>query len=123
MGRSLGTVITDSFLGGSGLSGIPAYIGPAQHISPWSASPAGIMQFLLINVIDCLAISLSLYLLAVFRDNRGRRGLPYPPGPPSRPIIGNLLDVLKAKGAPWVTYTEMSKKYGRRNILVTLHSG
>jgi len=70
------------------------------------------MQFLLINVINCLAISLSLYLLVVFRDYRRRRGLPYPLGPPSWPIIGNLLDVPKAKEAPWIKYAEMSKKYG-----------
>jgi hypothetical protein len=83
------------------------------------------MQFSLINIIDCgLAISLFLYLLAVFRDYRRRRGFPYPVGPPSWPMIGNLLDVLKAKEAPWITYAEMSKKYGRRNILVTqVHSG
>ena len=82
------------------------------------------MQFLLINVIDCLAISLFLYLLAAFRDHRARRGLPYPPGPPSRPIIGNLLDVPKAKEAPWIKYAEMSKKYGRRQNLVTqVYSG
>jgi hypothetical protein len=82
------------------------------------------MQFSLINVIDCLAISLSLYLLADFRDHKRRRGLPCPLGPPSWPIIGNLLDVRKAKEAPWITYAEMSKKYGRRNIFVTqVHSG
>ena len=77
------------------------------------------MQFLLINVIDFLAISLSLYLLAVFRDHRRQRGLPNPLGPPPLPIIGNLLDVLKAKKTPWVAYAEMSKKYGRHDILVT----
>lgn len=87
----------------------PWFIVP--HISPKSSSPVGIMQFLLIDVIDCLAISISLYLLAVFRDRRRRRGLPYPRGPPPWPIIGNL-DVPKAKGAPWITYAEMSKKYG-----------
>jgi hypothetical protein len=91
---------------------------------PRSASPAGIMQFLLIHIVDYLAISLSLYLLAVFRDHRRRRGLPYPPGPSPRPIIGNLLDVPRAKEAPWIMYAEMSKKYGRRNILVAqVHSG
>ncbi|KAF8483917.1 cytochrome P450 [Russula ochroleuca] len=68
------------------------------------------MQFLLINAFDCLALSLFLYLLVVFRDHRRRGGFPYPPGPPSWPIIGNLLDA--PKNAPWIAYADMSKKYG-----------
>jgi len=75
------------------------------------------MQLLLINVFDCLAISCFLYLLVVFRDHRRRRGLPYPPGPPSRPIIGNLLDF--PKDMPWSAYAEMSQNYGMRIILVS----
>jgi hypothetical protein len=76
------------------------------------------MQLLLINLFDCLAISSFLYLLLIFRDHRRRGGLPYPPGPPSRPIIGNLLDF--PKDMPWSAYAEMSKKYGMRIILGTL---
>ena len=70
------------------------------------------MQFFLIDLraFDCLAISIFLFLLAKFRDNRRRRGLSYPPGPPSWPIIGNYLDLPQEK--PWVTYTDMSRKYG-----------
>ena len=75
------------------------------------------MQLRLINVFDCLAISCFLYFLVVFRDHRRRRGLPYPPGPPSRPIIGNLLDF--PKDMHWSAYAEMSKKYGMRIILVS----
>jgi hypothetical protein len=70
---------------------------------------------LIINVFDFLAISSFLYLVIVFRDHRRRRGLPYPPGPPSRPIIGNLLDI--PKDMPWGVYAEMSKKYGMRIML------
>src|SRR6267154_4008934 len=68
------------------------------------------MQSLLITVIDFLAVSLSLYLLFVYRDNRRRGGLPYPPGPPPRPIIGNILDI--PKDTPWTAYVDMSRKYG-----------
>ena len=75
------------------------------------------MQFLLINAFDCFAISLFFYLLVVYRDHRRRGGLPYPPGPLSRPIIGNLLDV--PKNAPWSAYADMSKKYGMRSTLGT----
>ena len=75
------------------------------------------MQLLLINFFDCLAISCLLYFLVVFRDHRRRRGLPYPPGPTLRPIIGNLLDF--PKDTPWSAYAEMSKNYGMRTILVS----
>src|SRR6266576_4953820 len=73
------------------------------------------MQSLLINAVDCLAISLFLYLFSVFRDNGRRGGLPYPPGPPPRPIIGNILDI--PKDTPWITYVDMSRKYGTPNII------
>src|SRR5713101_4696105 len=72
------------------------------------------MQSFLIKAFDCLALSFFLFLLVKFRDNRRRRGLPYPPGPQSWPIMGNFLDVPIEK--PWITYTDMSKKYGRCNI-------
>ena len=78
-----------------------------------------LMPFLLtINTVDCLASFLFLYLFVAFRDHRKRRGLFYPPGPPSRPIIGNLLDV--PKEAPWITYADMSKKYGKE-IMIAAH--
>ncbi|KAI9448684.1 cytochrome P450 [Lactarius psammicola] len=63
-----------------------------------------------ITAIDCLALSAFLYILFAFRDHRRRRGFPYPPGPPSWPVIGNLLDVPKL--SPWFAYANMSKKYG-----------
>ncbi len=69
-------------------------------------------MYLLINA---LAFFVFLYLLVVFHDRKRRGGLPYPPGPPSRPVIGNLLDI--PADAPWTAYAVMSKKYGRRYIL------
>ncbi|KAF8483988.1 cytochrome P450 [Russula ochroleuca] len=73
------------------------------------------MQFLLINAFDCLIVSFFLYLLVNFRDRRRRGGFSYPPGPPSWPIIGNLLDVPKDR--PWSAYADMSKKYGRCDVI------
>ncbi|KAG1753726.1 cytochrome P450 [Suillus paluster] len=35
---------------------------------------------------------------------------PYPPGPPGRPLIGNIPDMPQVK--PWLTFTEWGKKYG-----------
>jgi hypothetical protein len=66
-------------------------------------------------LINALAFFVFLYLLVVFRDRKKRGGLPYPPGPPSRPIIGNLLDI--PADTPWNVYADMSKKYGRCYIL------
>ncbi|KAI9448685.1 cytochrome P450 [Lactarius psammicola] len=63
-----------------------------------------------VTAIDCLALSAFLYILFAFRDHRRRRGFPYPPGPPSWPVIGNLLDVPKL--SPWLAYANMSKQYG-----------
>jgi hypothetical protein len=76
---------------------------------------SSVMQFLLVNTLDFLAIVSFFYLLISYRDHRRRGGLSYPPGPPSWPFIGNLLDV--PKDTPWIAYANMSKKYGRRHIL------
>jgi len=72
------------------------------------------MLISLITAIDYLALSAFLYTLFAFRDHRRRRGFPYPPGPPSWPVIGNLLDVPKL--SPWLAYANMSKKYGRTDL-------
>ncbi|KAH9051447.1 cytochrome P450 [Lactarius vividus] len=74
------------------------------------------MLISLVTAIDCLALSTFLYILIAFRDHRRRRGSPYPPGPPSWPVIGNLLDVPKL--SPWLAYTNMSKKYGKIDPLL-----
>ena len=87
--------------------GLKPRIVPRQATTP-------VMQLTPINALDCLAIGFFFYVLASFRDRRRQAGLPYPPGPPSWPIVGNLFDV--PKDAPWSGYTDMSKKYGRRNI-------
>jgi hypothetical protein len=81
------------------------------------------MRFLLkvlISAVDTLAISLFLYLIVKFYDSRRRKGLSYPPRPPSWPVIGNFFDIPKDK--PWIAYTDISKKYGRRYILGTTGS-
>lgn len=46
---------------------------------------------------------------AVHRYQRRKR-LPYPPGPPGWPLIGNLLDV--PPSFPWLAFTKYSKEYG-----------
>ena len=88
--------------------GLKPRIVPRQATSP-------VMHFTPIIASDCLAICFFFYVLAGFRDRKRRGGLPYPPGPPSWPIIGNLFDV--PKDAPWCAYADMSKKYGKLNEL------
>ena len=74
-----------------------------MHSFPW------------ITVLDCLTALLSLHIFFAFHDHRKRRGLPYPPGPPPFPVIGNLLDV--PKRSAWVAYQSMSKKHGTATFL------
>lgn len=69
------------------------------------------MLLSLITVADFLAIFALLYLILAFHSHRTRRGLPYPPGPPYWPVIGNFLNVPQL--SPWAGYLDMSKKHGR----------
>ena len=62
-------------------------------------------------------VSFFAVILAV-RDHQRRRGRPYPPGPPPRPIIGNLLDI--PKGFSWLSYMRLSKKYGANHVAARL---
>jgi len=73
-------------------------------------------MYLLTNALAFfIFLSSFLCLLIVFHARKRWGELPYPPGPPSWPIIGNLLDI--PTDAPWTAYADMSKKYGMRYIL------
>ncbi|KAH9952753.1 CyP450 monooxygenase [Russula dissimulans] len=63
-----------------------------------------------LTVVDFLSIFAFLYFLVTFRDHQRRRGLPYPPGPPGWPVIGNLFHIPKL--SPWAAYSDMSRKHG-----------
>jgi len=73
------------------------------------------MAFTFITVLEIVMILTFFNLLSAFRDRIRRRGLPYPPGPQPRPIIGNLLD--SPKEAQWTAYTEMFKKHGSDDVV------
>ena len=72
------------------------------------------MTFPNITAVDLLVAFISVYTVLAFQDNKRRRGLPYPPGPRSWPIIGNLLDIPDRH--PWAAYAKMSKIYGTVHI-------
>jgi hypothetical protein len=61
--------------------------------------------------IDILVLVSSIAAFLAIRDYQKRQGLPYPPGPRSLPLIGNLFDV--PKEFSWLTYARLSKKYGK----------
>ena len=66
---------------------------------------------LVLTTIDILVLVFSIAIFLAIRDYQKRRGLPYPPGPRSLPLIGNLFDV--PKEFSWLTYTRLSRKYGK----------
>ncbi|KAI0058231.1 cytochrome P450 [Artomyces pyxidatus] len=81
---------------------------------------------LLVAVIASAAFLCWVAYYAVERRRR-RKGLSYPPGPPPRPIIGNLLDVPTVDA--WATYAGWEKKYGDimslhvlGNVIIVLQS-
>ncbi|KAG2077746.1 cytochrome P450 [Suillus decipiens] len=61
-----------------------------------------------ITLLDLALAGVSVYL--VKRVLSQKNPAPYPPGPPGRPLIGNIPDMPQVK--PWLTFTEWGKKYG-----------
>ena len=48
--------------------------------------------------------------------SKRRSRLQLPPGPPPKPLLGNLLDLPPADSAPWLKWSEWADQYGA-NIL------
>ena len=81
------------------------------------ALAAAIMfELSLIHFIDGAVLLSFLIALRTIRGYRRRRGLPYPPGPPGLPLIGNFFDIPTT--FPWLAFTEYSKKYGMINFSI-----
>ena len=58
------------------------------------------------------AVTFALFLVKQRLDQRAAnpKRLPYAPGPPSLPLIGNLFDTPTEND--WLVYSEWAKKYG-----------
>lgn len=56
-----------------------------------------------------LSAVLAMIILSQFWRSRHRL-VPYPPGPPGLPILGNFLDIPRT--APWIQFAKWRKKYG-----------
>lgn len=67
------------------------------------------MLSLSVGVLDACAV-LSAIVLCVALRRRGQKSLPRPPGPPGRPIIGNLLQIPSTR--LWERAAEWGKEYG-----------
>ena len=86
---------------------IPAVDRCWEHPSHrYAASSAVMLLFALVTAV----ILLHFVRTWVKRRRANPAGLPYPPGPTPRPIIGNLLDM--PLEYYWLTYAEWAKTYG-----------
>jgi len=62
----------------------------------------------LLAVSLCAAVSLAL----IWKWQKNRSRLPYPPGPKGYPLIGNILDVPQDI-LVWKTFTTLAQKFGK----------
>ena len=67
------------------------------------------------STVDILVLGSSLAAFFAIRGHK-RKQLPYPPGPPPLPLIGNLLDI--PKEFSWLSYAQLSKKHGMTYFVV-----
>ncbi|KAF5343220.1 hypothetical protein D9758_013396 [Tetrapyrgos nigripes] len=68
------------------------------------------IQFAMIGHYAADLLALLVFGFIVNRVSRYRRLRRLPPGPPGYPIIGNIFDIPPKR--EWVTYRDMSRKYG-----------
>lgn len=55
-----------------------------------------------------------------WQNGNNPKGLPFPPGPQPRLLVGNLRDLPKG-GNEWIEYENLSKKYGMKLPFVVDH--
>lgn len=57
-----------------------------------------------------------------FVVSRRRSSLPLPPGPPPKPLVGNLFDLPPTDGAPWLKWSEWTQTYGEQLLSSCKHA-
>ena len=105
---SNGWMLTDSILRRrAGTGQLPVqhwyYIPRGQHSPDSDSRPTMPLSDLYV----VLGVGLVAFVAVSFFGSSKRR---YPPGPPARPLVGNILDV-SPQGA-WTKFTEYKSKYG-----------
>ena len=88
--------------------GVPCLLG-VRGLGIWDFIAHEVKAYLTL-LVDLFAVLLFLASIQVIHDYRRRGGLPYPPGPRPKPIVGNLLDI--PKDFSWIAYAQFSKTYG-----------
>ena len=63
-----------------------------------------------IAFVDLLVVAFAILAFSVLYFRGKPKKLPFPPGPPRLPVIGNLLDM--PAGAEWITYKRWGNLYG-----------
>ena len=75
---------------------------------PWTVLIVNFVPMLILIRYDIFfAIVVGFTSLAILRLRKGRRRLPYPPGPRRLPILGNLFSMPSQE--EWITYQKWSK--------------
>lgn len=70
------------------------------------------MNYLVVAIVTAL---LWLRFRSALSSRRRRHGLPYPPGPKPKPVIGNALDIPTTY--QWLKAAEWKKDYGALNSI------
>lgn len=81
---------------------------------PFNTSPpTSAMGLPLIETLTCVAgLFVSVILLRKVKRSGASSKLPFPPGPPRLPILGNTLNIPAKAELPWKEYAALAQAHG-----------